>query len=101
MKEIYLSDPKDLLVCISPSLGPESAEFIHYKTELPESFWQFRQKDNFFDFWNISKWQLTEAGILPHHIQMAEMDTYLLGDQFFSYRRDKTTARQATFSMLH
>src|SRR5437016_7018194 len=35
----YHSKPEDLIVCISPSLGPENAEFKNYKTELPEEFW--------------------------------------------------------------
>ncbi len=95
------SKPADLLVCISPSLGPDNAEFINYASELPEEFWQFQVKPLYFDFWSISEWQLQNAGILPHHIEIARLCTYSNPHDFFSYRRDKTIARQnATYITL-
>ncbi len=100
MARQFGSNPKDLLVAISPSLGPENAEFIHYRTELPESFWDFRIKDNHFDFWEISHWQLTTCGVLPHHVQLAKIDTYSDAKNFYSYRRDRTTARNGTVVSL-
>src|SRR5262249_42507527 len=42
MRQAFGSQPSDLLVCISPSLGPDEAEFIHYRSELPEEFWSFQ-----------------------------------------------------------
>ena len=60
------SRPEDLYVCISPSLGPNHAQFIHYRKELPEDFWQFQEQPDYFNFWKISKWQLeNEGSILP------------------------------------
>lgn len=100
MKNSFGTNPKDLLVAISPSLGPENAEFIHYRTELPEAFWNFQVKPNYFDFWAISRWQLASCGILPHHIQVAEIDTYADQKKFFSYRRDRTTGRNGTVVAL-
>lgn len=99
MKATYGSNPKDLLVCISPSLGPEHAEFIHYRTELPEVFWQFQTRDNYFDFWAISEWQLQKAGVLASHIQVAKIDTYSSCD-YFSHRRSNQSGRQATICAL-
>ncbi len=91
------SDPANLLVCISPSLGPCHAEFTNYRTELPESFWEYQTKPNFFDFWAISTAQLKAEGILEHHIEIARQCTYANATDFYSYRRDKDTGRNGTF----
>lgn len=96
MQQTFGSHPADLLVCISPSLGPDEAEFIHYRHELPEEFWPFQVRPTYFDFWSISEYQLQAAGILPHHIEVARLSTYSNSYDFFSYRRDKITGRHAT-----
>ena len=96
----YHTDPKDLHVCISPSLCPERAEFINYRTEFPESFWQFQYKPNYFDLWALSEWQLLEAGMLPNHIQIARISTWANPKDYYSYRRDKNTGSHATVAAL-
>lgn len=96
MQKRFGSKPADLLVCISPSLGPDESEFIHYRNELPEKFWTFQIKPTYFDFWSISEYQLQNAGILPHHIEIARLSTHSNAYDFFSYRRDKITGRHAT-----
>ena len=93
MQGTYGSNPADLLVCISPSLGPDEAEFINYRHELPEEFWHFQVRPTYFDFWSISEAQLQAAGILPHHIEVARLSTYSNPHDFFSHRRDKVTGR--------
>lgn len=93
-------DPKNLLVCISPSLGPTAAEFKNYAQELPSSFFPFQSSPTYFNLWEISRAQLKAAGILPQHIQIAEMCTYLNADDFYSYRRDKNTGRHGTLVAL-
>ncbi len=90
------SNPSDLLVCISPSLGPSKAEFIHFATEFPENFHEFLQKDYLFNLWDISHMQLKMAGVLSSHMEFANICTYENSEDFFSYRRDKTTGRHAT-----
>ncbi len=92
--------PENIFAAIGPSLGPDSAEFINYRTELPEAFWDFRFGNCHFDFWAISEWQLTAAGILPHHLQIAKIDTFADEVNYFSYRRDKICGRNGTFAML-
>lgn len=104
MQSTYGSNPADLLVGVSPSIGPSHAEFIHYRTELPECLWQFKGQDNLFDFWAISRWQLENAGVLSHHIQIAGIDTYGSQD-YFSHRRSTheqsgQCGRQATVCAL-
>ena len=93
MQKTFGSKPSDLLVCISPSLGPEEAEFINYRSELPEEFWHFQVRPTYFDFWSISEYQLQSAGILPHHIEIARLSTYANPHDFFSHRRDKISGR--------
>lgn len=93
MQKVYGSKPENLLVCISPSLGPKRAEFRNYEQELPERFYRFQVRPTYFDFWEISRWQLKEAGVLDHHIEIAELCTYDNPDDFFSYRREGITGR--------
>jgi YfiH family protein len=105
MQSTYGSNPADLLVGISPSLGPNHAEFIHYQRELPEWFWPFKNEGYLFDFWAISRWQLENAGLLPNHIQVACIDTYSSPD-YFSHRRSThekliPCGRQATVCALN
>lgn len=90
------SHAQNLLVCISPSLGPNCAQFVHYKEELPECFHEFRKGNDLFDFWQISYMQLTKAGVLSSHIECANICTFQNKEDFFSYRRDKNTGRHAT-----
>jgi YfiH family protein len=90
------SNPKDLLVCISPSLGPSHAEFIHYEKELPASFYPYQTQPTYFDLWEISYQQLRSSGVRGEHIEIARMCTYSQPELFFSYRREKDTGRNAT-----
>lgn len=96
----FRSDPKDLLVCISPSLGPDAAEFKHFESELPQSFWRFQEKPSYFNFWEISRWQLEEQGVLSSNIEIANMCTFENSDHFFSYRRDKAEGRNMSIIWL-
>jgi YfiH family protein len=100
MVEVYRSKPQDLLVGISPSLGPDNAEFKNYREEFPQTFWEFQVRPEYFDLWAIARYQLEECGILSHHIQIAEICTFANPQDYFSYRRDKTTKRHATVAMI-
>lgn len=100
MERKYRSNPANILVGISPSLGPERSEFINFRQEFPEPFWDFQYKPNYFNLWSISEMQLIDAGILPHHIQIAGISTYANPDDYFSYRRSKTTGCHGTVVFL-
>jgi YfiH family protein len=100
MVQSFGSKPENLLVGISPSIGPKNAEFKNYKLELPEEFWDFQVKPTYFDLWQIARHQFEESGVLSHHIQIAEICTVDHPADYFSYRRDKTTGRHATVAML-
>jgi hypothetical protein len=94
------SKPKDLLVCISPSLGPCHAEFKNYKQELPQEFWSFQVKPHYFDFWKISQMQLTGCGIPEKNVEMSQICTFCNTKDYYSYRREAKTGRHATVAVL-
>jgi YfiH family protein len=94
------SKPENLLVGISPSLGPENSEFKNYQTELPQSFWEFQIKPTYFNLWEIARAQFKALGVLPHHLEIASICTYANAADYFSYRRDKVTGRNCTIVLL-
>lgn len=100
MKKTYQTKTQDLIACIGPSLGPKHAEFTHYRKEIPENLWSFQSKEKYFDFWAISQWQLEECGVLTKNIEIARLCTYENQDLFYSYRRDRTKKRHASFIAL-
>lgn len=78
--------PGNLQAMIGPSLGPCCGEFRNYKEELPREFEVFMVQKNYFNFWEISKYQLTQAGLARENIQAIEICTACSKD-YFSYRR--------------
>jgi YfiH family protein len=95
MIDNFGSEPADLLAAVSPSLGPCCAEFVNYRSELPEWMHSFQVRSDHFDFWEISRIQLQEAGVAASKIDIARVCTCCSKDHF-SYRRSKTTGRCAT-----
>ncbi len=86
MADQFGSKPEDLHVAIGPSLGPCCAEFVNYREELPQSFRQYRESENHFNFWEISRAQLQECGVPDKQIFCAEICTSC-STEYFSYRR--------------
>ncbi len=100
MKNEFGCSPAHILVGIAPSLGPCCAEFIHYKKELPQNFWQYKaqpqaQDKDTFDFWRISQAQLQEKGIPLKNIEVMGICTKCHFQEFFSYRHSHETGRFA------
>lgn len=94
-------DAKNILVGISPSLGPCCSEFTDPESELPDWMQKYvgakkpcssckntnmLAKNNFVDLWQCSFDQLTEAGVLPDNIENMSRCTVCENDIFFSYR---------------
>jgi polyphenol oxidase len=91
------SKAENLKVCISPSLGPDHAEFKNYKTEFPKSFWSFESdKPHYFNLWEIARAKLRDAGVRDENMEISEICTYCNPKDYFSYRREKITGRNAT-----
>ncbi|MDR2726262.1 MAG: polyphenol oxidase family protein [Candidatus Adiutrix sp.] len=78
--------PARMKAAISPSLGPCCAEFTNHRTELPPEFQPFMIRENHFDFWAISRSQLTAAGLKEENIETAGICTRC-SPEFYSYRR--------------
>ena len=88
---------ENIKVCISPSLGPDHAEFKNYKEEFPKFFWSFKGDKPFhFNLFEIAKAQLLDAGIKDKNIEIVQTCTYSNPKDYFSYRREKVTGRNAT-----
>ncbi len=97
LKEKYLVSPDKLMVGISPSIGHESFEF---KEKPPLSISRFLSGPDKYDLKRVAEEELLEAGVLKQHIEIAPECTYLDEERFFSYRRNKTTHRQALLAWL-
>jgi polyphenol oxidase len=105
MGECFGSAPAHLRVLVSPSLGPCCGEFVNYKKELPMAFHGFQVQENYFDFWQITRWQLQECGIREQAITIAGVCT-VCSPEYFSYRRacregNGKTGRQCTVIALN
>lgn len=85
MKEVFGAQAVMIRAIISPSLGPCCAEFIHYRNELPTWMHDYQVTANHFDFWSISREQLTASGLQAEHIETVGRCT-LCNPEFFSYR---------------
>ncbi|MCG8470870.1 MAG: peptidoglycan editing factor PgeF [Desulfobacterales bacterium] len=96
MVDAFGCEPEDILAGIGPSLGPCCAEFVHYKKELPKSFYSHRVGINHFDFWAISRDQLCRAGLCAHKIRASLHCTRCDSDHYYSYRERHTTGRMAS-----
>ncbi|WP_051283894.1 peptidoglycan editing factor PgeF [Desulforegula conservatrix] len=101
MAEVFDSDPSDIRASIGPSLGPCCAEFINFRTELPEALWAYGDEKCFFDFWEISRAQLQKAGLQADRISVSGLCTKCDKDSFFSYRGSKITGRMAGFICIN
>lgn len=100
MEACFGSNARDVCVGIGPSLGPEHAEFQQYQQEFPRAFWRFETHHQHFNLWEVGRWQLEQAGVLAHHIEIAQLCTYQDPQRWYSYRRDKLTGRNVTLAGL-
>ncbi|WP_321493029.1 peptidoglycan editing factor PgeF [uncultured Desulfobacter sp.] len=93
--------PETIRAGISPSLGPCCAQFINYEQEIPNTLWQYKDRDRpYFDFWQISRDQLRANDVLDKHIETMGVCTRCRTDLFYSFRANKTTGRFAAVIAL-
>ena len=95
MSDVYRSKPEDILAVIGPSLGPCCSEFINHEQELPSAFRPYIVREHHFDFWQISRDQLTASGIDPSSVAISEVCTSCSPD-YFSYRRSRRSGDDHT-----
>jgi YfiH family protein len=108
LKKDFNCDPKDLIVGIGPSIGPDCYQVGQdvlmkiREANLPEAkILRFKsENDMYFDLHAANRLQLMDAGVLPTHIESADICSHCATDQFFSARRMKPTGRFAAAIML-
>ena len=96
MIEQFGCDPKYMSAGIGPSLGPCCAEFVNFKTELPESFVKYKGNGENFDFWRATQDQLETAGLKSKNIFSGGICTRCNTHLFYSYRKEHRTGRFAS-----
>jgi len=101
MNDAFGSDSSDIRAAIGPSLGPCCAEFVNFRNELPEELWEYGDEKHHFKFWEISKKQLIDAGLLAANILISGVCTKCCQELFFSYRGSKITGRMAGFISIN
>ncbi|MFZ5813382.1 MAG: polyphenol oxidase family protein [Thermodesulfobacteriota bacterium] len=93
----YGLSPADCLAVRGPSLGPGASEFINFEKEFGKKFADyFDPASRTVDLWRLTRDQLAGAGLKPENIFGLDLCT-ASSRHFFSYRRSRTTGRQAAF----
>jgi len=96
MKKSFSCFAGDIVAGIGASLGPCCAEFVKYEKEIPKKYWKYKDDDDHFDFWSLSRDQLCQAGILIDNVDLSRLCTKCDPDRFFSFRGEGTTGRFAS-----
>lgn len=96
MKELYHSNPSDIIVGIGPSISQENYEvdeivlnaFSKTYIKTKDFFKPAIQKGKYLlDLWKANQLQLIDAGILVQNIEISKLCTYKNNQDFFSARR--------------
>ena len=90
------ASPEEIMAVRGPSLGPGKSEFINFHSEWGPQFTPyFHPGTQSMDLWTLTRDQLQSAGLPANHIFSLDLCTHSLPHLFYSYRRDKSTGRQA------
>lgn len=103
MKEVYGSNPHNIIVGISPSIGPCCYEV---KSDVLERFQrevlyqkgviERRNKRYYLNLWQANKIQLLRSGVLEKNIEISKICSKCYKEFFFSVRGNKKTGRFAS-----
>lgn len=94
----YQLDPAEISAVRGPSLGPGAAEFINFESEWGEGFRAFYDpQTGRMNLWALTRSQLEAAGVPAAQIHGIDICTWMNEDAWFSYRRQKSGGRQASF----
>ncbi|NGX36591.1 MAG: hypothetical protein K1000chlam1_01440, partial [Candidatus Anoxychlamydiales bacterium] len=72
----------------------------NYKTEVPKNLWSYQTEPFHFDLKKIAQDELKEAGLKEDNIELANDCTYCNEKDYYSFRRDKDTGRNASVICL-
>ncbi len=93
--QAYGLDPAEVMAVRGPSLGPGRSEFVNFEAEWGPAFKPyFNPATRVMDLWTLTRDQLLGAGLAAANIHALDLCT-ASSPQFFSYRRDHVTGRQA------
>ena len=96
----YGLSPGDVMAVRGPSLSPAASLFTDFESAFSPQFREFYDASTQrMDLWSLTRAQLAAAGLKPGNIFGLDLCTYSL-PQFFSYRREKNTGRQASLIWL-
>ncbi len=91
----YGLEPAQVMAVRGPSLGPGKSEFTNFASHWGSGFTPWYNPDNrTINLWQLTRDQLVRAGLLPEHIFSLDLCT-ASSPQFFSYRCQRKTGRQA------
>ena len=94
--EKYSIPPSEVMAVRGPSLGPAEAQFVNFDKEWGVEWTRwFTPATKTMNLWQLTRHQLQLAGLRQEHIFGLDLCTKTLEDEFYSYRRDKVTGRQA------
>lgn len=110
MHTAYGCQPEDIRVGISPGIGPCCYQvredlvsiFTDAFAEDASRFFLPQPDDTIhLDMWTALRWELQGAGILPEHLEVAEICTACHTDEFYSHRAEQgKTGRFASMIVL-
>lgn len=90
--------PEELLAVRGPSLGPMAAEFTNFQKEWGNDWLKwYDAKTGCMNLWELSRAQLLNSGLLRENIYGVDICTWENSHDFFSYRKNKSSGRQANF----
>ncbi|MDF7759692.1 purine nucleoside phosphorylase YfiH [Kosakonia cowanii] len=101
----FADKPGNVLAWLGPAIGPEAFEvgpevreaFMAHDAAAESAFRQQGEK-YFADIYQLARQRLASVGV--EHVYGGEHCTFSQQSDFFSYRRDKTTGRMASFIWL-
>jgi hypothetical protein len=97
----YGLDPAEVCAVRGPSLGPAAAQFVNFETDFGPGFEAyFDPATRTVDLWRLTRDQLLAAGLRGENLYALDLCTHSLPELFFSYRRERTTGRQAALIWL-
>ncbi|CAI8821191.1 polyphenol oxidase [Kosakonia quasisacchari] len=101
----FADKPESLMAWLGPAIGPQAFEvgaevreaFIAHDPQADSAFHPHGEK-YFADIYQLARQRLASVGV--QHVFGGDRCTFSDKDDFFSYRRDKTTGRMASFIWL-
>ena len=107
MKESLHCDPKYMLAFVGPTINQENFEAMDDIIQLVNKMsfdthaYYIKKDDSHYllDHKGLIKATLMHCGIREENIKVSEIDTYT-NEDYFSYRRNKTTCRNVTMIKL-